>query len=138
MPDVTLTIGSLTLTADYQRALAPKTCAAFEKMLPMTAHLLHVRWSGQAVWVPMGDLSLEVPPENATSYPVPGEILLYPGGISETEIIIPYGGTCFASKAGQLAGNHFLTLTSGVEHLKEIGRLALWNGAQAFTVRAGS
>jgi hypothetical protein len=137
MADVTLTIGPFTLTARYERELAPRTCAAFETMLPMTAHLLHVRWSGQAVWLPMGDMSLEVPPENATSYPVPGEILLYPGGISETEIIIAYGGTAFASKAGPLAGNHFLTLTSGVEHLKEIGRLALWNGAQKFVARAG-
>jgi len=86
------------------------------------------------VWLPMGDMSLQIPPENATSYPVPGEILLYPGGVSETEILIAYGGTRFASKAGQLAGNHFLTLDSGAEHLKEIGRLALWHGAQPTTI----
>ena len=31
--------------------------------------------------------------ENHTSHPAPGEILLYPGGFSETEILFPYGGT---------------------------------------------
>jgi hypothetical protein len=51
-------------------------------------------------------------------------------------MLIPYGGTHFASKAGTLAGNHFLTITSGVERLAEIGRLTLWEGAQKFTVRA--
>ena len=30
---------------------------------------------------------------------------------------MPYGRTNFASKAGQLAGNHFLTIVSGAEHL---------------------
>jgi len=133
MSDVVLKIGSFTLTGRFVPD-APLTCAAFRKMLPMSASTLHVRWSGQAVWLPMGDMSLQIPPENATSYPVPGEILLYPGGVSETEILIAYGGTRFASKAGQLAGNHFLTLDSGIEHLKEIGRLALWHGAQPTTI----
>ena len=38
-------------------------------------------------------------------------------------------------EAGQLAGNHFLTIVSGAEHLSEIGRLALWQGAQAIALR---
>src|SRR6266566_2971116 len=50
--------------------------------------------------------------------------------ISETELLFPYGSTMFASKVGQLAGNHFATLTRGQEQLPEIGRLTLWEGAQ--------
>lgn len=134
MSDVTIAIGPFTLLARFEIEAAPNTCAAFRKMLPLEGHLLHVRWSGQAVWLPMGDLSLDVPPENATSYPPVGDIVLYPGGISETEILIPYGAVRFASRAGQLAGNHFLTIVSGVEHLREIGRRALWEGAQRFVV----
>ncbi len=68
--------------------------------------------------------------ENHTSHPAPGQILLYPGGISETEILLAYGGVQFASKMGQLAGNHFVTLTSGLENLYELGRTVLWKGAQ--------
>ena len=60
----------------------------------------------------------------------PGEILLYPGGISETEILFPYGSTRFASKVGQLAGNHFLTIIEGQQSFKELGRLVVWEGAQ--------
>ena len=133
MSDIVITVGSFTLEARLEREAAPLTCAAFLKMLPLTADVLHVRWSGQAVWLPFGDLSLGIPPENATRYPSPGEILLYPGGVSETEILIGYGHTAFASKAGPLAGNHFLTLTSGAEHLKAIGHHALWKGAQKMT-----
>ena len=135
MPDVVITAGPFTLTGRYEYAAAPLTCAAFRERLPLEGQLLHVRWSGQAVWLPLGDLSLEIPAENATSYPAVGELLLYPGGISETEILIAYGPTRFASKAGQLAGNHFLTLVSGAEHLKELGHLALWRGAQAIAFR---
>lgn len=129
MSDVVITAGSFTLAARFEPA-APRTCVAFRKLLPLRAQLLHVRWSGESVWVPLGDLEVGVPSENATSYPFPGELLLYPGGVSETEILLPYGRTNFASKAGQLAGNHFLTIVSGAEQLREIGRLALWKGAQ--------
>ncbi len=134
MSDVTITIGGFTLTARFEGEAAPKTCAVFRTMLPLEGQLLHVRWSGQAVWLPMGDMSLQLPPENATSYPAVGDIVIYPGGISETEILIPYGAVRFASRAGQLAGNHFLTIVTGVEHLREIGRRALWEGAQRCVV----
>ena len=84
----------------------------------------------------LGDMQFGVGYENHTSYPAPGQILLYPGGISETEILLAYGGVHFASKMGQLAGYHFITLTSGLEKLPEIGKLALWKGAQTIRFEA--
>jgi hypothetical protein len=63
-------------------------------------------------------------------------LLLYPGGISETEILLAYGGVQFASKMGQLAGNHFLTIVEGGENLVALGKLVLWQGAQAITFKA--
>jgi hypothetical protein len=99
-------------------------------MLPYRQQLIHVRWSGEACWIPLGDFQLPVGAENATSYPAPGEVLFYPGGFSETEILLPYGPTCFASKMGQPAGNHFLTIIEGKEHLQGLGTLVLWHGAQ--------
>lgn len=41
-----------------------------------------------------------------------------------------YGNVNFASKAGQLSGNHFITLTSGLENIYALGRKVLWEGAQ--------
>jgi Protein of unknown function (DUF3830) len=135
MSDVVITAGPFTLSARFE-AEAPLTAAAFRKILPLEGKLIHVRWSGESTWIPLGDLTIGVPFENATSYPRPGEILLYPGGVSETEILIPYGRTNFASKAGQLAGNHFLTIVSGTEHLPELGRLTLWQGAQQILIKS--
>ncbi len=109
---------------------APRTVAAFLKLLPYRRTLIHVRWSGEAVWVPLGDRTLGVDFENPTSYPAAGDLLFYPGGYSETEILLAYGACRFASKLGQLAGNHFLTVVEGREQLRELGRKTLWEGAQ--------
>jgi len=102
-------------------------------MLPLKTQLVQGRWSGEAAWIPLGDLDLGLGYENHTSHPAPGELLLYPGGISETEILFPYGATLFASKMGQLAGNHFATIYEGNEQLKELGELVLRKGAQEIT-----
>ena len=121
--------------ARFEEQDAPQTVAAFRRILPFEDRIIHCRWSGESNWIPWGDRELGVGPENATSYPAPGQLLLYPGGISETELLFPYGHCCFASKAGQLAGNHFATLVKGQEHLPELGRLTLWEGAQPISFR---
>jgi hypothetical protein len=117
-------------TARLEEEAAPATAAAFRRLLPLESRIIHCRWSGESNWIPFGELDVGIGPENATSYPSPGELLLYPGGVSETELLFPYGHCCFASKAGQLAGNHFATVVDGGEHLRELGRLCLWEGAQ--------
>ena len=119
--------------ARLETQLAPKSCAKFQSMLPLKAQLIQARWSGEAAWIPFGDLALDIGYENHTSHPAPGHLLLYPGGISETEILFPYGSTLFASTSGQLAGNHFATIFEGNEHLGELGRRVLWEGAQDIT-----
>ena len=116
--------------ARFENERAPKTCAKFKGMLPYNERIIHVRWSGEGCWIPLGELDLGLTYENHTSYPAPGQIILYPGGISETEILLAYGGVHFASKMGQLAGNHFITLTSGLENLTTLGKTVLWKGAQ--------
>jgi Protein of unknown function (DUF3830) len=122
--------GDFTFEGRFEEQLAPKTVAAFRKAMPFESQAIHVRWSGEGVWMPLGDLDFGVSYENHTSYPAPGQIILYPGGISETEILLAYGGVHFASKMGQLAGNHFITLTSGLENLTTFGKAVLWKGAQ--------
>ncbi len=135
MSKLKITAGPFTFDARFETEAAPKTVAAFEKHLPFKSQVVHVRWSGEGVWIPLGERDFGVGYENHTSFPAPGQIILYPaGGISETEILLAYGGVRFASKMGQLAGNHFITITSGLENLLPLGKLALWKGAQDFVV----
>ena len=129
MSDLRITAGPFEFGADWV-ADAPKTRAAFEAMLPFRNKIIHVRWSGESTWIPLGGFDVGVGFENHTSHPAPGQVLLYPGGFSETEILLPYGGCMFASIVGQLAGNHFLTVVEGNEHLRALGEQTLWEGAQ--------
>lgn len=135
MSQLRITAGSHAFKARLETELAPKTCAAFEKLLPYESQLLHVRWSGEGVWIPLGDHDFGLGYENHTSHPAPGHFILYPGGISETEILLAYGGVDFSSKVGQLAGNHFMTITSNHEKLFELGKKTLWEGAQSISFK---
>jgi len=130
MDPIRITAGGIVFTARFEAEAAPKTVAAFKTMLPYRNRIIHVRWSGEACWIPMGDFDLGLGFENATAYPLPGQILLYPGGVSETEILLAYGHTHFASKAGTLAGNHMLTISENLDALTVLGKRTLWEGAQ--------
>ena len=130
MSSIRIKAGPFAFEARFEEAAAPKTCAKFLSLLPYKERIIHVRWSGEGCWMPLGNLDLGLSYENHTSFPAPGEFILYPGGISETEILLAYGGVRFASKVGQLAGNHFLTITQGRENLTGLGKLCLWQGAQ--------
>jgi hypothetical protein len=127
---IRITVGDLILTGVLEHDRAPATCAAFIKLLPLRAQLIQARWSGEAAWVPLGELDVGVGQENLTHRPSPGQLLLYPAAESETEILVPYGITAFAAKCGPLSGNHFLTINEGLEQLPEIGRRVLYQGAQ--------
>ena len=131
MHHLAIEVGSHRFVARLEQEAAPRTCAAFLKLLPFANQVIHSRWSGEAVWVPLGDFDTGLGFENHTNHPSRGDILLYPGGFSETEILFAYGSSQFASKMGQLAGNHFLTVVDGAGQLMEMGRTVLWQGAQA-------
>ena len=130
-------VGDLRFRARLETEKAPKTIAALRKLLPLRAKLIQARWSGESAWVPLGDLQTGLGYENQTSYPGAGELLIYPGGISETEILFPYGSTSFGSKVGQLAGNHFATIEDGRQLLAELGRRVLYEGAQEIVFSEG-
>src|SRR4051794_11883255 len=123
-------VAGIRFSARLEEDEAPKTVTAFRRLLPLESRMIHARWSGESCWIPFGELDVGFGPENATCYPAPGQLLFYPGGVSETEILFPYGPTAFASKAGLLAGNHFATIVEGVDRLHELGRKVLWEGAQ--------
>jgi hypothetical protein len=126
---ISVTIDTEKFVADLNPA-APRTVAVFRNMLPFTGQLVHVRWSGEAIWLPMGEKTrYPLDAECATRHPLPGELIFFPGGQSEAEMLLAYGSCAFGSKAGPLYGNHVLTLRHKGDQLRELGRRALWNGA---------
>jgi hypothetical protein len=133
MGTLKITVGDLHFSGHWV-AEAPKTVEVMRKMLPLDDKLVHCRWSGEGCWVPLGNAFLDLEPERATSHPAPGQMIVYPGGTSECEILLAYGSVDFSSIVGQLWGNHFLTLTEGLDQLPEVGRRCLWLGAQSITI----
>jgi hypothetical protein len=132
-----ISAGRFAFLGRLEQEAAPRTCEVFETLLPYRSKLIQARWSGLAAWVPMGfGNDIVLPPENATAIPLPGQLLFYPGGVSETEILFPYGPTYFASVAGPLAGNHFLTVVEGQEQFGELGQAVQWEGAQDVSFEA--
>lgn len=134
MKKVEIKSGEFRFTGVLLEEEAPEACRVFESMLPLKSKFIHVRWSGEGVWIPYGDMRTGLDYENHTSHPAKGEMLMYPGGISEMEIILSYGRCLFASQHGQLSGNHFLTITEGLDNLYEFGRKVLWDGAQEIEI----
>lgn len=130
MNKLRIRVATFVFIARMEEQQAPRTCAAFHNLLPYHQKIIHARWSGEACWIPLGNFQLGVGFENHTCHPSRGDILFYPGGLSETEILFAYGSASFASKAGALAGNHFLSVIEGQEQLAAMGRMCLWEGAQ--------
>ena len=93
-----------------EKQKAPRTCERFLELLPFRNNGTHSRWSGEAVWIPLGDFDTGLTFENHGSHASRGDVVLYPGGFSETKFLFVYGSSFVASKMGQLAGNHFSTL----------------------------
>ena len=117
------------------------TVAAFRRLLPLesTDHPRPLERRGRLD--PVGRPRPRHRPRERDVLPDPRRARSsIPGGVSETELLLPVRLRRFASKAGALAGNHFATIVEGNEHLRELGRRCLWEGAQEilFTGALGS
>lgn len=126
---VRLAIGTVDFTGRLESLAAPNSVAWLADRLPLTGTVMHARWSGEAAWMPLG-FAAKLDSENATSYPHPGQLLLYAGDRSEPELLIPYGACAFASRAGALAGNHVATLEGDIDCLRARAESLLRDGAR--------
>lgn len=134
---VTVRIGAEPFPARLLRDQAPRSCKVLMALLSYSGKVIHARWSGEALWSPLAEvwtLGLVLPLESPGTLLRPGEVLLYAGGRSEPELLIPYGTSRFASKAGPLEGNPVLVIENRLERLFELGRDVLWRGAMPFSI----
>jgi len=136
MARLEISVGDKQYSGELLGEAAPESVDALETILPHESELMHVRWSGHAVWVNIDEVELpELPRENHTVYPSRGDVLLYPGFRNEQEILLACGPTCFKSPAGELAGNHVATLDASAAALRELEELTLQEGVQDVGIR---
>jgi hypothetical protein len=135
-----ITVGDLSFEATLEEGDAPHTVEAVLRLLPIRSKLVQAPWCGEAAAIDMSDSGFDLPNsehesfENHTTHPAPGDLIIYPGGFSDIEILFAYGPAIFARRFGNLAGNHFASVVAGRENLKELGRRLLWDGAQDITI----
>ena len=138
MRAVDILIGGERFLARFQSHLAPRTCERVAALFPWTCRLIHARWSGEACWIPLGSTDLGLSPESPTGAPRPGELIVYPGGQSEAEVLLAYGTVRFGCRAGPLAGNPLLRVDRNLDRLAAVGERVLWEGACDITFSLGS
>src|SRR2546427_774878 len=105
------------------------------KNSPSSRWSLDIKNTLSAAGRPRLNLRLEIAQSLQTCYPSKGELLFYPGFVSEKELLIPYGSSRFASRSGVLAGNHFATISEGLDRLAKVGKSVLWEGAKDISIR---
>lgn len=131
MTGLDINIDGTAYTAELLEEEAPASITALRDQLPLDAEVMHVRWSGHAIWISIDDLEMpNLPRENHTVYPSRGDVLLYPGYRNPKEILIACGLTCFKSPAGELAGNHIATISASREELLSLETETLKTGAK--------
>jgi hypothetical protein len=126
---IVMTAGPYEFAGTLELKAAPVAVAWLIGQLPLRGTVQQAAWSGDAGWVPLGE-GLRLEPENATTHPSPGQILLYAGSKSQAELLIPYGTCAFACKAGSLAGSPVITLDNPLEQLRALGELLIAKGMQ--------
>lgn len=137
MSTLHISIGGRLFAARLQWDLAPQSCKRLTAMLPFRGGVIHARYSGEAIWSPLSTVwpnALTLEREHATGHPEPGEVLLFADRRSEPELLIPYGATRFASKAGPLEGNPVLLIQEDLPQLVECGREILMHGAMELRI----
>ena len=68
MTEITITAGPYVFGARLETEAAPLTCKAFAAVMPFESQLVHVRWSGEGVWVPLGDRDFGIGYGNSSGY----------------------------------------------------------------------
>jgi hypothetical protein len=110
---------------------APRTCEAVWNALPIEGGTQHARWAGREVYVLVPPLATDPGQENATIFPIPGDLLFFT--VSASSIDVPperrtgkpfvdialfYGrNSHLLGPDGYMPGNLFATVTENLEGL---------------------
>ena len=74
MQTLKIQAGPFQFEGQLEKTSAPETCKRFLQLLPFENRVIHSRWSGEAVWIPLGNLDMGIGFENHTSHPSRGDI----------------------------------------------------------------
>lgn len=135
-PRVDVILGDVTAIAELHVVDAPRTCQAVLAALPLSGRALPGLVSGSAILLPF-DHPIDIPFENQTIYPIPGDLAFYlepvsylPASIAgpkrhQEVITVVYGrDTQMNGPVLPLPLNIFGSIVDGLDRLAvEVGRM---------------
>ena len=137
MGTLRIEVGDLHFTARWEPA-APQTIEAIRRMLPIDSKLIHCRWSGESTWIPYGDFRPGHRLREPHLAPRPRACSpCTPAASASARSSSRMAACTTSSKVGQLAANHFASVVPDdgwQDRLREVGRRALWEGAQPIRI----
>ena len=122
--------GDFTFNARFEEELAPKTVAAFRKAMPFESQAIHVRWSGEAGWIPLGDLDLGAGVRKPHQLPGAGTHHPLPRRNQRDRDPAGLWWRAVREQDGSTRGQPFHHPDLGLENLTTFGKTVLWKGAQ--------
>lgn len=102
MGELKIQAGAYQFEAKLEEALAPRTCATFLSLLPYKQKIIHVRWSGEACWIPLGELDLGLTFENHTSFPAPAKSLFIQAASAKRKFYSPTAAFTLRARSASL------------------------------------
>lgn len=144
MRSITVMVNGVTAHGHFLEELAPKTCAAIRKILPIEDKGVHVQWSGSA-WRTERDYVLPIGViENKVDMLEPGDILYYP---RIHKIAVCYGIAHWQGPERDARGKPYIAhrdvsvfarLEGDLTKFAEASRAVLFQGLKPITIREGA
>ena len=120
MTTLSITAGPYTFRARLEEERAPKTCETFSKLLPFEQKVIHVRWSGESTWIPLGDSTSALASRTTPAIPRPARSSSTPAATARRRSCCPTGA------AGSRASSVSSPATTSLPWLRATRTSARW------------
>ena len=128
---ITIELDGSDMTISLFDELAPRTCKALRKQLPVRGDIVHAMWSGPLCLL-RGQNFDDAPLENPTTFLAPGDVIYHP---THHQIGIAYAVTQFREPIGSVYVTLLGRIADDLDGLVRVGRNLQRTGAKPIALQ---